>query len=220
MSFASGQGESMIKHLARRAKRRLAGFAKDSDGASAVEFALVFPLAFFLIAASFELGMLMFNQAAIESAVREAARYGLTGQGTEEERAEAILDIVDKYTYGLVPREDITVTTEVYPDFRSVDDPEPLIYDANSDGDWDMLDGDTYDDINGNAQWDADMGEEGVGAMSEIVQYTVSYDWTMMILPFITNMPFFPEGKMVDDSVVHFSAKMTIRNEPFPMPST
>ena len=74
----------------------------ESDGASAVEFALVFPLAFFLIAASFELGMLMFNQAAIESAVREAARYGMTGQGTETERAAAILAIVDKYTYGLV----------------------------------------------------------------------------------------------------------------------
>ena len=64
----------MIKHLARRAKRRLAGFAKESDGASAVEFALVFPLAFFLIAASFELGMLMFNQAAMspQSAKRRA----------------------------------------------------------------------------------------------------------------------------------------------------
>ena len=38
------------------------------------------------------------------------------------------------------------------------------------------------------------MGEIGVGAMSEIVQYTIAYDWQMMILPFITNMPFFPTG--------------------------
>ena len=207
----------MIKHLARRAKSRLTGFAKESDGASAVEFALVFPLAFFLIAASFELGMLMFNQAAIESAVREAARYGLTGQGTEDERAEAILDIVDKYTYGLVPREDITITTEVYPAFASVDDPEPFT-DMNASGTWET--GEPFTEVNGEPGWQDDMGEDGVGAMSEIVQYTISYDWTMMILPFITNMPFFPEGKMVDDAVVHFSAKMTIRNEPFPMPAT
>lgn len=208
----------MIKHLARRAKRRLAGFAKESDGASAVEFALVFPLAFFLIAASFELGMLMFNQAAIESAVREAARYGLTGQGTEEERAEAILDIVDKYTYGLVPREDITITTEVYPVFADVDSPEPFVDQPPFNGEWDS--GESYTEMNGIPGHQDDMGAEGVGAASEIVQYTVSYDWTMMILPFITNMPFFPEGKMVDDSVVHFSAKMTIRNEPFPMPAS
>ena len=55
----------MIKQMVRRAKRRLTGFARESDGASAVEFALVFPFAFF-IAGAFELGMLMFNQAAIE----------------------------------------------------------------------------------------------------------------------------------------------------------
>ena len=48
------------------------------------------------------------------------------------------------------------------------------------------------------------MGDAGVGAMSEIVQYTIAYDWNMMVLPFVTNMPFFPEGGMIDNSVVHF----------------
>jgi Flp pilus assembly protein TadG len=207
----------MIKHLVRRATGRLTGFARESDGASAVEFALVFPLAFFLIAASFELGMLMFNQAAIESAVREAARYGMTGQGTETERSAAILAIVDKYTYGLVDPADITITTEVYPTFADADTPEPFV-DANGNGQWDS--GETYTEVNGIAGHQDDMGEIGVGAMSEIVQYTIAYDWQMMILPFITNMPFFPDGKMVDNSVVHFSAKMTIRNEPFPLPAS
>ena len=207
----------MIKHLVRRATGRLAGFARESDGASAVEFALVFPLAFFFIAASFELGMLMFNQAAIELSVREAARYGMTGQGTETEREAAILAIVDKYTYGLVEPEDITITTEVYPNFADADDPEPFT-DLNSSGTWES--GEPFTEVNGELGWQDDMGADGVGAMSEIVQYTISYDWQMMILPFITNMPFFPDGKMVDNSVVHFSAKMTIRNEPFPMPAT
>ncbi|HVR65089.1 MAG TPA: TadE family protein [Verrucomicrobiae bacterium] len=207
----------MIKHLVRRATSRLTGFARESDGASAVEFALVFPLAFFLIAASFELGMLMFNQAAIESAVREAARYGMTGQGTETQRTAAILAIVDKYTYGLVEPEDITITTETYPNFTDVDDPEPYT-DANGNGQWDS--GESFTEINGIPGHQDDRGEVGVGATSEIVQYTISYDWQMMILPFITNMPFFPDGKMVDNSVVHFVAKMTIRNEPFPMPTS
>lgn len=206
----------MIKHLVRRAKRRLTGFARESDGASAVEFALVFPLAFFLIAASFELGMLMFNQAAIESAVREAARYGMTGQGTETERTAKILAIVDKYTYGLVDPSDIKITTEVYPDFASVDDPEPFVDSPPLNGKRDS--GESFTDLDGDGVYDEDIGDAGVGAMSQIVQYTISYDWQMMVLPFITNMPFFPDGKMVDNSIVHFSAKMTIRNEPFPMP--
>ncbi len=207
----------MIGNLVRSAKRRFTGFASENDGASAVEFALVFPFAFFFIAGSFELGMLMFNQAAIESAVREAARYGMTGQGTEAEREAAILAIVDEYTYGLADPEDITVTTEVYPGFASADDPEPYV-DANGNGQWDS--GESYTEVNGIPGHQDDMGEAGVGAMSEIVQYTIAYDWQMMVLPFVTNMPFFPEGKMVDNSVVHFEAKMTIRNEPFPMPTS
>ncbi|MFM9845194.1 MAG: TadE/TadG family type IV pilus assembly protein [Dongiaceae bacterium] len=207
----------MIKYLVRRAKRRLTGFARESDGASAVEFALVFPLAFFFIAGAFELGMLMFNQAAIESAVREAARYGMTGQGTEAEREAEILAIVDKYTYGLVDPADITITTEVYPGFVDVDDPEPYT-DSNGNGQWDS--GEPFTEVNGVLGHQDDLGAAGVGAMSEIVQYTVGYDWQMMILPFITNMPFFPEGPMIDRSVVHFVAKMTIRNEPFPMPTS
>lgn len=207
----------MIKQMVRRAKRRLTGFARESDGASAVEFALVFPFAFFFIAGAFELGMLMFNQAAIESAVREAARYGMTGQGTEAEREAAILAIVDEYTYGLADPADITVTTEVYPTFADADSPEPYI-DANGNGQWDS--GETFTEVNGILGHQDDMGDAGVGAMSEIVQYTIGYDWNMMVLPFVTNMPFFPEGGMIDNSVVHFEAKMTIRNEPFPMPAS
>ena len=207
----------MIRNLVRSAKRRFAGFASESDGASAVEFALVFPLAFFLIASTFELGMLMFNQAAIESAVREAARYGLTGQGTESEREAEILAIVDKYTYGLADPEDITVTSEVYDVFSDVDDSEPYV-DANANGQWDS--GETYTDLNGSASFDEDIGDAGVGAASEIVQYTIGYEWQMMILPFITNMPFFPDGALVENGTFHFVAKMTIRNEPFPMPES
>jgi Flp pilus assembly protein TadG len=207
----------MIRNLVRSAKGRLAGFVRESDGASATEFALVFPLAFFIVAAAFEIGMLMFNQAAVESAVREAARYGMTGQGTEAEREAEILDIVDRYTYGLVDPADITITTEVYPTFADADQPEPYV-DANTNGQWDS--GETFTEVNGIPGHQDDMGDAGVGAMSEIVQYTIAYDWQLMILPFVTNMPFFPEGGMVDNSVVHFEAKMTIRNEPFPMPTS
>jgi len=63
-------------------------------------------------------------------------------------------------------------------------------WDANGNGQWDS--GETYTDLNGSASFDEDIGEEGVGAASEIVQYTIGYDWQMMILPFITNLPVFP----------------------------
>ena len=206
----------MIVQMAHFLKRKARLFLCDTEGASAVEFALVFPLGFVLITGAFEFGMLMFNQAAIEGATREAARYGLTGQGTEAERIDRIREIVDENTYGLTEPEDITITMEVYPAFGDADAPEPFI-DTNTNGTWDS--GESYTDLNGNAQWDEDRGMAGVGATSEIVQYTIEYDWQMMILPFVTNLPMFPTGPILDNGgIVHFTAKMIVRNEPFPMP--
>jgi hypothetical protein len=203
----------MITAMARSLKRKARLFLCGTEGASAVEFALVFPVAFVLISGAFEFGMLMFNQAAIEGATREAARFGLTGQGTEAERTERIRDIVDANTYGLVDRDDIIITTEIYDAFGDADAAEPFT-DTNTNGTWDS--GESYSDLNGNGQWDEDRGVEGVGVGSEIVQYTIEYDWEMMILPFVTNLPMFPSGALLDDGVVHFTSKMIIRNEPFP----
>jgi Flp pilus assembly protein TadG len=206
----------MIIRMAKSLKRKARLFLCGTEGASAVEFALVFPIAFVLITGAFEIGMLMFNQAVIEGATREAARFGLTGQGTEAEREARIREIIDENTLGLADMDDITVTTEVYEAFGDADAPEPFI-DANGNGTWNS--GETYTDLNGNAVWDEDRGEAGVGAGSEIVQYTVQYDWQMMVLPFVTNLPMFPTGPIIDNGgVVHFTAKMIVRNEPFPMP--
>src|SRR5262245_22535354 len=94
-ALALGQGGQMMIRMAQLLTRKARLFLSGTDGASAVEFALVFPIAFVFISGAFEFGMLMFNQAAIEGATREAARYGLTGQGTEAEREAAILQIVD-----------------------------------------------------------------------------------------------------------------------------
>jgi len=206
----------MITRMAHFLKRKVPRFVRDTDGASAVEFALVFPFAFVLITGAFEVGMLMFNQVAIEGATRAAARYGLTGQGTEAEREAKILEIIDAHTYGLVDPADILITTEVYEAFGDADAPEPFI-DANSNGTWDS--GETFTEMNGILGWQDDRGAAGVGAGSQIVQYTIEYDWQMMVLPFVTNLPFFPSGPMLDDGgIVHFKTKMIVRNEPFPIP--
>ena len=206
----------MMIRMAQFLKRKARLFLCGTEGASAVEFALVFPFAFVFITGAFEFGMLMFNQAAIEGATRQAARYGMTGQGTVAAREAAIKDIIDKNTFGLADPADITVTEEIYPAFGDADAPEPWV-DTNTNGNWDS--GETYTDMNGNAQWDEDRGKAGVGAGSEIVQYTIEYDWQMMVLPFITNLPFFPSGPLLDNGgIVHFKTTMIVRNEPFPLP--
>ncbi len=74
----------------------------------------------------------------------------------------------------------------------------------NTNGTWDS--GETYTE----SQRQCAVGRgcaatAGVGASSEIVQYTIEYDWQMMILPFITNLPMFPHGPLLDNGgIVHF----------------
>jgi Flp pilus assembly pilin Flp len=195
---------------------RVAALLRDTKGASAVEFALVFPLAFVLIMGTFEFGLLMFNNAAVEGAVREAARYGLVGNGTTAEREAAIAALIDQHTYGLVEPADITITTEVYPSFGGVDQGEPFT-DSNGDGEYTL--GEPFVNLTTDDAmapvWDADIGQAGVGKNSEIVQYTVEYDWNMIVLPFVTNLPMFPSGPVISDGVVRMKASMTVRNEPF-----
>ena len=46
-------------------------------GQSLVEFALIIPIAFFLITGFFDLGRAVFNYSSLTNAVREATRYAI-----------------------------------------------------------------------------------------------------------------------------------------------
>jgi len=166
---------------------------------------------FMLMLGMFETGMIMFNQASIEGALREAARYGITGQDPTGPmtREEQIAAIISDYTFGMVPASEITITSTVHDDFTGISG-EPLDYDANGDGNWDI--GDGYEDINGNLVWDAeDVGTAGYGAWSQIVEYRAEYDWPLL-MPFSSGVlaAFNADG----DGAIHLSATMVVRNEP------
>jgi len=61
-------------------RRRFVAFAKDSKGATAVEFALVATPFLALVAALIQTFLIFFAQALLENAVRASARQILTGQ--------------------------------------------------------------------------------------------------------------------------------------------
>ena len=69
----------------KRRRDRSAGFIKDKKGATAVEFALVAPLFFALIAALIQTFLLFFAQSILENAVRQSARQILTGQAQSQD---------------------------------------------------------------------------------------------------------------------------------------
>ncbi|HUL08520.1 MAG TPA: TadE/TadG family type IV pilus assembly protein [Candidatus Acidoferrum sp.] len=189
--------------------RQLRRFARSNDGAAALEFALVLPPLCIILVGMFEMSILMFTQASMEGALREAARFGMTGSVSDPAaRQTQILAIIDKDTFGFVPQDEATISFLIYPSFGDVNQPEPFT-DKNGNGTYEAgIDQFTASqDINGNGVWDGDQGTAGVGAAAQIVQYTVQYDWHV-ITPFMAPI-FGNNGK------VHLKASIVLRNEPW-----
>ena len=174
----------------------------------AIEFAFTAPIAIAALAGVMELSMIMFVNTLLEGSVREASRFGITGYVPPgSTREQVIADIVKENTLGLVKIQPDTIKTLVYLDFNDVGKPEPLTLDVNGNGKYDAADGDQYTDVNGNGTWDQDQGAAGIGGASDVVLYTISYDWkifTPLMAAFIGN-----------NGLVKLSASVVVRNEPF-----
>jgi len=186
--------------------RQLGRFARCRDGAAALEFALVLPPLLLILLGMFEVSMVMFTQASMEGALREAARYGVTGQNSSDpaSRESQILSLIDQYTLNLVDMTKASISYKVYNSFTSIGTPEPF-GDSNGNGKYDA--GEPYTDVNGNGHWDADQGKNGAGDYAQVVQYTIDYDWPLMT-PFIGAV-------MGTNGKVHLRASMVVRNEPW-----
>ena len=184
--------------------RQLRRFARSNDGAAALEFALVLPPLCLILVGMFEMSMLMFTQASMEGALREAARFGMTGSVSDPaQRQTQILAIIDERhvqyagkTRRSASRSTTASTASATRSRMSTPTATASATRARA-----------TRTINGNAQWDADQGKAGVGAAAQIVQYTVQYDWHV-ITPFMAPV-FGNNGK------VHLKASIVLRNEPW-----
>ena len=182
----------------------LAGnFLKARDGAAAVEFALISPTLLLLLIGGIEFLMVMFVNISMEGGLRQAARFGVTGAETPAARQAAIVEILDRHTYGFVDMAEATVSTKVYESFTAIGAPEPHTDDLIANGQYDP--GESYDDVNGNGAWDDDQGRPGVGETNEIVVYEIEYDW-----PFLTGYL----TSLVGHDIT-LTAAMAVKNEPF-----
>jgi len=189
-------------------KGKLQEFARQQDGAATLELAFALPVLALLMVGMLEVAMLLFSQVLAEGGLRQASRYGITGNTeTGSTREEQIINIVMEHSHGLLDITTSDVEILVYPSFTDIGEPEPLIDDFNGNGEYDAGDGDTYDDVNGNATWDPDMGDPGPGGSGEVVLYRLEYEWDFMT-------PIFrvfggPNG------AVDMQASIAVQNEPY-----
>ncbi|HEX7007115.1 MAG TPA: TadE/TadG family type IV pilus assembly protein [Alphaproteobacteria bacterium] len=175
---------------------------REEDGSEAIEFALIFPGFLLILVGAIEFAVVTFIGAILESAMADASRFGITGGAPSGmTREEYVLQIVADRTYGLVDLDKAKLETLVYPSFGDIGKPEPFI-DENDNDAYDL--GEDFTDVNGNGQWDPDMGAVGLGGPGEVVLYRITYTWGMLT----------PVLEPIIGSITQ-SASTAVRNEPY-----
>jgi hypothetical protein len=145
----------------------------------------------------------------MESSLRDASRYGITGQlpdgaSTMQEREQYIRRMIADRTLGLVDFDDAVVEILSYPTFDDIGQAEDFV-DANGNGAYDA--GETFKDCNGNGRRDEDRGTAGPGESGAVVLYRMRYDWRLLTPfagPIIGTNGKFP-----------LKASIAVRNEPW-----
>ena len=177
---------------------------RNNDGSAAIEFSFTAPLLIMTIVAIMEFSMILFLNASLEGSLRDAARFGSTGyQPAGVNREDVIIQKIQSATLGLVPIDASHVTALAYTDFSEVGQPEPWIDDNPANGSYDV--GEAYTDVNGNGQWDADMGTPGLGGACDVVVYRVHTEWRLLLGLLASTI----------GNPISLDASTAVRNEPY-----
>ena len=172
-----------------RIAARTRAFARDREGATAVEFALIAAPFFLLILAILEIALIFFASAIIENAVSEAARDIRTGQlqtagGSEVEFRAAVCQQIQT----------VADCSRLRVDVRTFENFASTQFDPPVDGDGELDDsGFTFDP----------------GGAQDIVVVRVFYDWQLVGPGAIAGLSNLPGNRHLISSATAF------RNEPY-----
>jgi hypothetical protein len=173
-------------------------------GTELMEFALTAPVFLMAMFGVMEFGAINIVTVLMESGLREAARYGITGAAPDDgDRLAAIKQIIEEATVGLVDMDDADVDIRTYPTFGDVGQDEEFV-DANDNKFYDV--GETFTDANGNGTYDGAVA--GAGTAGEVVVYRIAYDWPLMV-PML--LPILGDG----NGKFRIDATIAVRNEPW-----
>ena len=181
----TGTVNSVMARLTRRS-----GFVRSADGATAVEFALVGAPFIALIAAIFQVGLIIYATQSLQTATAAASRLVLTGQAqtqnmTASDFGQAVCDDAKLFTCS-----GLMVDVRTYSSFSGADTSMPaLSYDAHG---------------NVNNQWQYNPGGPG-----DIVVMRVMYQWPVFMGPLALNLSNLGNGYRL------LMATSAFKNEPY-----
>jgi Flp pilus assembly protein TadG len=186
------------------------GFWRDDRAVTAVEFAFIGPMFFFMLFTVLETGAILFTEYVLQTSVQEAARFVRTGQAQEQKMTAAtfktkICDLAGRLL-------DCTGKVTVY---------------MRADADFPTLAANTPSYLSiGPAGLPADPASAPVsyncGAPAQAVALIATYDWNFYIIPSWSTRAFFPPeymtfmGNRNGGATRRLAAFAIFENEPFP----
>jgi Flp pilus assembly pilin Flp len=177
---------------------------RDQRGTTAVEFSIIGIVLIYLITGIVEFSLVMVATNSIDAATSISSRVGKTGFVEEDTtREETILAEIESRAGGLIDMDKVEITSLTYEEFDQIGKPEPW-NDANGNG---IPEDGEYTDINGNGQYDLDMGAAGFGGSDDVVVYTITYPWEVFT-PLMAEL-------IGNDGVITLQAHWVVKNEPF-----
>jgi Flp pilus assembly protein TadG len=189
-------------------------------GASLVEFAIMLPVILTIMMGLGELAYQEYVQSVLTGAVQKAARdQGIEGNVGSTDAIDAK---VEAAVSGVVrnPVFNARSTRRVNYDNYSQTAGEPFTdkkYPADNTGTFDGIcnHGETYVDVNGNGQYDLNLGQTGQGGASDLVQYTVTVAYKRLFPVVTFNRSAFGNWS----TTANLTASTMFRNQPYAVQS-
>lgn len=182
--------------------------ATDRRGATAVEFAIAAPVLLLSIIGGLDLGYQAYLRSILQGALNDVARTGslegpslnCAGETTEEK----IICAVKKKSDLVARKATYEFKIKSYYEFSGVGNGEKLVTDYNQNGSYD--EGDCFQDLNENREFDSSAGREGIGGADDVVFYDVT----------VTMPRLLPMDSLLDwSSEYKINATTAVRNQPY-----
>lgn len=176
---------------------------QDDQAATLTEFGFVGPVLIVMVVGIFDIAHMQYTSAMVNGAMQKAGRDISLETGV---KSEAEIDKRVREAILTVTPNTATVSYEKLSHFDFADIGEAEDF-TDSNDDKICNNDEPYDDANGNGQWDANRGKEGIGGARDAVLYvaTVTYPRLFPLDAFIPSIP----------ANVSVKASTVLRNQPY-----
>ncbi|GAA4041054.1 TadE/TadG family type IV pilus assembly protein [Parerythrobacter jejuensis] len=181
----------------------LRDIARDQTGVTVIEFGYCMPIFAIMLMGMFDVGFQIYAGSVLQGAVQAAARASTLESGGTN--ANALDTMVTDRVQQVIPGATLTFTRKNYATFSDVGLAEDFTDTVGAE-DGICNNGEPFEDLNGNGNWDADRGADGLGGARDAVLYgaTATFD---RVFPF-HEFAGIPAQITIDSSTV-------LRNQPF-----